>query len=482
MLLLTTDRRSSKRTIRSYCCRFSSANCQTPWLASAGMTVDEALTRVVEIEKQIAALQAEQARLVTRIVDDPCAGAPAPMLDKHYLEVELRASLGESAVTCNHRIHLARTLVHRLPATLGAMAAGEVTQRHANALVNALDHVDPDDRDRAAVQLEAACVPFAATHDYPAFTRKIRRELAALPVTLADHQRRARERQTVWSSADPDGLTATVGAVLSAAGARTLMTAVDTAADLDRADAPDQRTTLDQRRADGLVRIAADWLDSLMNAGRLSTRLQLPAACAVATAPTSRSPSPCPPCSASTTSPATSQATARSRRSRPPARRRPQWHVAPPGHRRCRPADRLRPQPLHTAHPAARIRRRPRSRMPIPRLPPPRPLLRRRSSPAVGRGRGDEPRQSHLPVLAASPPQARHHLDHRAPPGRLAALDEPQRTRARRRTRDLSGRPHPRKCRFERHFDGAAQGRVRPPAPRLRSWVKRSRRCPTTSR
>ena len=235
------------------------------------------------------------------------------MLDKHYLEVELRASLGESAVTCNHRIHLARTLVHRLPATLGAMAAGEVTQRHANALVNALDHVDPDDRDRAAVQLEATCVPFAATHDYPAFTRKIRRELAALPVTLADHQRRARERQTVWSSADPDGLTATVGAVLSAAGARTLMAAVDTAADLHRADAPDQRTTLDQRRADGLVRIAADWLDIAHECRRLSTRLQLPAACAVATAPTSRSPSPCPPCSASTTSPATSQVTARSR-------------------------------------------------------------------------------------------------------------------------------------------------------------------------
>ncbi len=221
------------------------------------MDVAQALIRVVEIEKQVARLQAEQARLVTRIVDDPCDGAPAPMLDKHYLEVELRVALGESATACNHRIRLARALVHRLPRTLAGMAAGELTQRHANAMANAVDLLDPDQVQR----LESTCVPFAAGRDYSAFTRKIRRELAAMHTSTVDEQlQRARDRQLVWSSPDPDTLTATIGAVLPAADARTVMAAVETAADLVPAD----DRTWDQRRADGLVRIAADWLDSTL--------------------------------------------------------------------------------------------------------------------------------------------------------------------------------------------------------------------------
>ena len=84
------------------------------------MNIDEALARVVEIEAQIAALQAEQLRAVVRIVDDPCAGSPAPVLEKDYLPEELRVVLGESAVAVGNRIEPARTLVHRLPLTLAA--------------------------------------------------------------------------------------------------------------------------------------------------------------------------------------------------------------------------------------------------------------------------------------------------------------------------------------------------------------------------
>lgn len=228
------------------------------------MNVDERLSRVVEIEAEIARLQAEQARHVTAIVEDPCVGAPAPMLDKHYLREQLRAALRESATAAEHRIHLAQTLVHTLPLTLAGMDTGGLTWRHANALVNAISDRTPTD----AARVEANCVPFAAGRDYPAFTRKIRREVAALDTaTSHDRRERARQRQTVWSYPDPDTLTATVGAVLPAVGARTVLAAIDTAADLD----PDETKTLDQRRADGLVRIATDWLDTLTCAGDKAT-------------------------------------------------------------------------------------------------------------------------------------------------------------------------------------------------------------------
>ena len=54
------------------------------------------------------------------------------------------------------------------------------------------------------------------------------------------------------------------------------MTAIDTAADLAptpgrHSDRPDPAHTLDQRRADALVRIATDWLDTLMTTSDPST-------------------------------------------------------------------------------------------------------------------------------------------------------------------------------------------------------------------
>ncbi|HEY8302474.1 MAG TPA: hypothetical protein VIG48_11285 [Jatrophihabitans sp.] len=63
------------------------------------MNIDECLDRVAEIEAEIAALQAEQARLIASIADDPREGVPAPVLEKEYFRDELRAWPGRSLPT-----------------------------------------------------------------------------------------------------------------------------------------------------------------------------------------------------------------------------------------------------------------------------------------------------------------------------------------------------------------------------------------------
>ncbi len=69
----------------------------------------------VEIEKELAALHAEQLQLIAAIADDPCEGTPAPVVEKEFFREELRTLLRESAAAITDRIETARMLVHRLP-------------------------------------------------------------------------------------------------------------------------------------------------------------------------------------------------------------------------------------------------------------------------------------------------------------------------------------------------------------------------------
>jgi hypothetical protein len=226
------------------------------------MNIDERLTRVGEIEKQIAALHAEQLRLIAAIHEDPCDGAPVPKLEKHFVIEELRAILGVSANWVRNKISTATMLTQTLTGALTALEKGELTLRHAEALCDAVAGLPVED----AVDVEAASVPFAAGRDYTAFVRKVHREVLALDSrTTEERYRAAIEGRRIWCGANTEGATATFGAVLSAEGAQTLMSAIDTAAK-DRPTG-DTRTSA-QRKADGLVRIAQDWLNGIASAGK----------------------------------------------------------------------------------------------------------------------------------------------------------------------------------------------------------------------
>jgi hypothetical protein len=182
------------------------------------------------------------------------------MVEKEYVRDELRAALGESAVSVGNRIETARALVHRLPATLDAVEAGGLTMRHAGLLTDAVFALPDED----ATLVEERCIEFAEGRDLAAFARKVRREVLALDSRtmeeqLADFLAKTLQQRRVW--AYPDHYSAAIahfGATVPAEGAQALMTALDVAA--DRRD-PDDDRTKDQRRADALVQLGIDALN-----------------------------------------------------------------------------------------------------------------------------------------------------------------------------------------------------------------------------
>ncbi len=227
-----------------------------PWT----LDLDSRFAALLEARRDIARIQAREARLIAAIADDPRDDSPAPVVEKDYVRDELRAALGESAVSVTNRIESARTLVHRLPATLDAVESGALTMRHAETLTSAVCALP--DADTALV--ERRCIAFAAGRDLTAFARKVRREVLALDSRtmeqqLADFLAKTLQQRRVYTYADQYcAAIAHFAAVLPAEGAQALMTALDIAAEQHD---PDDGRTKDQRRADALVQLGIDALN-----------------------------------------------------------------------------------------------------------------------------------------------------------------------------------------------------------------------------
>jgi hypothetical protein len=234
----------------------------------ASLSVDERIAVVREIEREIARLHARQVRLVAAVADDRCAGAICPELDREMVTEELRAALGESAVAVANRICLARALTGRLSVTLSALAAGEITLRHARLLAEAVIPLP----DPAAGAVEQACVPFATGRDLAAFARKVRREVLKVDARSGKQQLDAAlADRRVWAHADDPAGVSVLGAVLPAEGAQALMAALDLLA--DRPTGPGDERTREQRRADALVQLGVDALTGYPSCPTCGTQL-----------------------------------------------------------------------------------------------------------------------------------------------------------------------------------------------------------------
>ncbi|MEO8888265.1 MAG: DUF222 domain-containing protein [Jatrophihabitantaceae bacterium] len=218
------------------------------------LSADARIDALVESERDIARVQARQVRVIAAIADDPCADAVAPALEKEYFREEIRAALGESAITVSNRIMLARELTGRLSVTLTAVEDGSITLRHARLLAEtAFALADAD-----ALDVQASVLPFAAGRDLAAFGRKVRREVFKRDHRSVEEQvAAALADRRVWMRPGYPCLTQ-VGALLPADGAQLLMTAIDLVASRNPAD--DGRTA-DQQRADALVQLAVDALN-----------------------------------------------------------------------------------------------------------------------------------------------------------------------------------------------------------------------------
>jgi hypothetical protein len=218
------------------------------------LTPAERIDLLVEQERVKAQLEADQQALLAVVDDDPACelGDGREALDKHFVRDEVACALRLSFETARSRLVQAQQLVHRFPAAWQVLAAGRIGFLHCRNLVEATGHLDDD----TALRVAARVLPRAAEQTPAEFRRAVKRAVAALdPAGETERHDAAAERRRVVCSDEPDGM-ASVYAYLTAAGAQVLMTCLDAAA----GRRTDERS-MDQRRADALVDLAADGLD-----------------------------------------------------------------------------------------------------------------------------------------------------------------------------------------------------------------------------
>jgi len=140
----------------------------------AALSREQAAARLQQVQRQRARLAAEEAGLVLRLAeptpdaDDPAPGTPGagtrswqsdaelPGVSEFFVP-ELAHVLNCGRMTANHLAVRAWLWRESLPATLAALAAGELDEARGRALADVLAHADP----AVARQVEALLLPDA---------------------------------------------------------------------------------------------------------------------------------------------------------------------------------------------------------------------------------------------------------------------------------------------------------------------------------
>jgi hypothetical protein len=218
--------------------------------SSAATTAEHALCadldRIVVLEGQIRAAQAEQLRLIDRSHGYARAVAEihdgSPQVEREFATrsfiAELSTLLRIPEATASGLIADAG-IARRHPDTLAALASGAISLAHTRALFDAVVGLPADD----AARLETAALERAPRETAAAFRRRIRKLRDRLhPEPLTARHDRARDERRVCLEPAEDGM-AWLSLYLEAERGAAIMARIDALADA-RSDAPDTRAQL----------------------------------------------------------------------------------------------------------------------------------------------------------------------------------------------------------------------------------------------
>ncbi len=219
-------------------------------LSPAMLEVDGQIDTLVAVERHIAMLQARSSELLAALdVGDTSKDG--------FTRDHVAAALRIPPVSMRNRMAAASDLTYRLPATLAALRAGDITLRHATDLAEATRSLTPD----SIAAVEAKVLERAAEQTVAQFRAAVKR--AVLRVTSPAEEEKAHTdavaQRRVVSFPEPHGM-ATVNAFLSAEDAATVMAAVDAIARETIHGKGGDTRTVDQRRADALVELCSSAL------------------------------------------------------------------------------------------------------------------------------------------------------------------------------------------------------------------------------
>lgn len=233
-------------------------------------TVSDIVDAVVGIEKMIAGLTSMRAELLNQAIvftelEDQVSSVGEPGLTRSQsmrwrsLRAEIACALRIPERTAENQLATAHGLASELPSTLAALKVGEISYRHAEAIVDSVAGLDAD----AVAVLETMALPFARKLTVAKFERKLRtlRERANPESIIERRERAACDREVVFAPAR-DGM-AWLSAYLPAANALAAFHRLTELAGCLRAiDTPSDgsvpRRTLAQARADAFRDLLID--------------------------------------------------------------------------------------------------------------------------------------------------------------------------------------------------------------------------------
>jgi hypothetical protein len=220
-------------------------------------TVSEMIDAFVVFERMVSSIRGFQAQLLDQARwasglgsvgssrgAASSLGLSAQGMEWRSLRAELAAALRVPERTAENLLGVSEALVHRLPDTLVALTAGEISYRHAQIMVDHTGGLDDETR----VALEAASLPYARTLTAAKFERKLRtlRERANPETIRERHVRAVCDREVVLEPGR-DGM-AWLSAYLPAVDALGAFNRIsELAATLQQ---PSEERTLTQLRAD----------------------------------------------------------------------------------------------------------------------------------------------------------------------------------------------------------------------------------------
>lgn len=195
-------------------------------------------------ERQLSWVAARQAEVLAVL------GEPS---EDDWTREEVSAALRLSAGTAQRRLDVARALISRLPDTREALTAGSVSYLQAAEIAEATEPLPA----AAGAAVERQVLARASDQTLAELRRAVRRSVLAVdPRSATERHAKATEDRSVRMWPLSDGM-AVVEAQLTAAGAATLMTALDALAVRRQ---PEDDRGVDARRADALVSLAENAL------------------------------------------------------------------------------------------------------------------------------------------------------------------------------------------------------------------------------
>ena len=207
---------------------------------------------------QAAALLSEELYRLAGPLSGASMGSTPPGRDSHRVAAtELSMRLGTTRAAAERVVRTGRLLNGPLQGTAEALEEGDIDQRKAEIIADALEGTPLP----VALAVEDAVLPTAGRRTHPQLTKDLAKALIEVDAAEAvNRHRRARTRRRVdHPRALPDGM-ASISAVLPAEDAVAIDLALDAVARTARSGG--DRRTIDQLRADALSAVGTEALRS----------------------------------------------------------------------------------------------------------------------------------------------------------------------------------------------------------------------------